>query len=302
MTVIITACGTDAKYEKAFEAGIKALQNEETALALEKFEEAKEVDAREEVIDYIEAMTAAEEINTYVKDQAYDDAIVLYDDLFSKKPYGLVRFILADSEAIVQEAAAQQKTIDLLIEALKDYFDPEDENQLPDPFYFELLYIILDLDYLSDAQREDLEKGLEEAEKRLTEAGEVLPEIEKEKEATDKKEEDKAADSKTDSEETGKHTDQSTDKKEDTTDKSKDKNEEKPSSPKELTIDEAEAKVRDFVDFDSKSGLKLNYDHEADGKYVFQYFEVVGEGNDSHTATLGWYQVDKKTGAVSEAF
>lgn len=307
-TVIVTACGADAKYDKLFDEGIEALKAEDSSLALEKFEAAKEIDAGKEATLYIDAMKTAETINTYISDEAYDEAITAYEELVNETPYPELRFIFAESEVIVQEAIGQQKTIDQLTEELLNYFDLEDESSKPDPFYFELAHIILDLDYISKDQKKALEADLEEAKKRLTDLGEAAPETEKEKKKEKEEAKEAGADSSKNSNKDSDKSDEkpnsnSNSKPEDNqSDKDKNKDKEKPSSNKGLTLEEAEEKVRAFVDFDPTSGLKLNFDHEADGKYIFQYFEVVGEGNDSHTATLAWYQVDKKTGAISEGF
>lgn len=44
------------------------------------------------------------------------------------------------------------------------------------------------------------------------------------------------------------------------------------------------------------AGFRLDLDREDDEAYYFHYYEVVDNGEFSHTATLNWYKVDKKTG------
>ena len=43
----------------------------------------------------------------------------------------------------------------------------------------------------------------------------------------------------------------------------------------------------------------LDFDHEEDGCYVFHFFEVVTNEDESHTATVDWFTVDPKTGETT---
>lgn len=64
----------------------------------------------------------------------------------------------------------------------------------------------------------------------------------------------------------------------------------------------AEQLVKDFVKFDENPQLQIQYDHDDEkGDYIFQVFEVVNDSNEGgHTATWGWYGVNKKTKEVYE--
>lgn len=64
----------------------------------------------------------------------------------------------------------------------------------------------------------------------------------------------------------------------------------------------AEQLVKDFMDFEDYPQLQIQYDHDDEkGDYIFQVFEVVNDSNEGgHTATWGWYGVNKKTKEVYE--
>ncbi|MFJ7746512.1 hypothetical protein [Peribacillus sp. NPDC097295] len=64
----------------------------------------------------------------------------------------------------------------------------------------------------------------------------------------------------------------------------------------------AEQLVKDFVKFDENPQLQIHYDHDDEKEdYIFQVFEVVNDSNEGgHTATWGWYGVNKKTKEVYE--
>lgn len=74
------------------------------------------------------------------------------------------------------------------------------------------------------------------------------------------------------------------------------------------TIDEAQAlsKIRlrtEVVKYEAdlkKAGKKATFEVQDDGEeWTIQVFEIVqNSGEASHTATFGWYRVNKKTGEV----
>lgn len=67
----------------------------------------------------------------------------------------------------------------------------------------------------------------------------------------------------------------------------------------ELSKEEARQIVIDFAQVRNNDNLKTQYDHEEGNDYIFQVFEVVADdAENSHTATFGWYGVNKLTGEV----
>ncbi len=46
----------------------------------------------------------------------------------------------------------------------------------------------------------------------------------------------------------------------------------------------------------------IEVDHQDSAIYVVHAYEWVNQGADSHTATEGWYDVDKKTGEIKSEF
>ncbi len=69
----------------------------------------------------------------------------------------------------------------------------------------------------------------------------------------------------------------------------------------EITEARAESVVREHLNIGQNSDLKIVMDHKNDeGNFVVQVYEVVTNGDTSHTATLGWYIVDKEDGSVEE--
>lgn len=77
---------------------------------------------------------------------------------------------------------------------------------------------------------------------------------------------------------------------------------EKKESDSSFTKADAEQLVKDYVDFETNPQLQIHYDHDDEkGDYIFQVFEVVNDSNEGgHTATWGWYGVNKEEKEVYE--
>ncbi|MEH7414431.1 hypothetical protein V7266_03945, partial [Neobacillus drentensis] len=74
---------------------------------------------------------------------------------------------------------------------------------------------------------------------------------------------------------------------------------------KTLTHEQAVQIVKEHLNIKSSQNVKIVYDHDAaNGDYIIKVYEFVidnpstGEG---HTATWGWYGVNKQTKAVYDA-
>lgn len=62
---------------------------------------------------------------------------------------------------------------------------------------------------------------------------------------------------------------------------------------------EAEMLVRKHLQLEADEDVHIVYDHDENSNYVIHVFDVVGEGENSHTATRGWYYVDKSNGEIT---
>ncbi|WP_058306453.1 hypothetical protein [Gracilibacillus massiliensis] len=69
----------------------------------------------------------------------------------------------------------------------------------------------------------------------------------------------------------------------------------------EITDARAEDIVRQHLNIGQNSEINVVMDHNnEEGDFVVQVYELVSNGETSHTATLGWYIVDKDDGSVEE--
>ncbi|WP_345241188.1 hypothetical protein [Pontibacillus salipaludis] len=70
---------------------------------------------------------------------------------------------------------------------------------------------------------------------------------------------------------------------------------------KQVAEEQAIQAVRNHLGIKSSDDrVKVQIDHEESGKYLVHVYELVKQDGTSHTATMGWYYVDKKTGKVTD--
>ncbi|WP_018932908.1 hypothetical protein [Gracilibacillus lacisalsi] len=68
----------------------------------------------------------------------------------------------------------------------------------------------------------------------------------------------------------------------------------------EITDTIAEDLVRNHLNISQNGDIQVVMDHREDGDFVVQVYELVSNGETSHTATIGWYIVDQEDGTVEE--
>lgn len=70
-----------------------------------------------------------------------------------------------------------------------------------------------------------------------------------------------------------------------------------------LTSDEAINKIKEYLNINYDDEVNIVVDREEDGKFIIQVFDVIaGDDGVGHTATRGWYSVDRTTGKVALLF
>lgn len=63
------------------------------------------------------------------------------------------------------------------------------------------------------------------------------------------------------------------------------------------------AEVKNYINNLAKAGVVAQINAEDSGEeWNVQVFEIVKQGDSSHTATFGWYTVNKKTGEIKAEF
>ena len=83
--------------------------------------------------------------------------------------------------------------------------------------------------------------------------------------------------------------------------KSKQASDDQIQTPTKENIKTAENLVSSYLRVGNSENIKVQYDYQNGGKLVVHAFETVGaDAAGSHTATIGWFEVDLETSEIEE--
>jgi len=276
-------CSKDKDEKSELQLGIEALDHEDVTVAKEHFKEASDED-KDQAEEYLDLIAAAELIDEAMKEDEIDNAVRTYEEIKDRQEFQRVTFIFVDQGEKLAEIMEERKIIDEKIRALQAFFDPEDPQMSANELYILKSNDMLEQAYVTQEQENAIKEFQEAVNKRISELAQGS-EAETEKP----------------------NTEENTDK-----DTTEDNNDEKNKEDNEkdsdiLTHEEAKKAVYEYLygeeagDSQSEdSNFTLQYDHDDGDKYIFHYYEMVNDGDGGHTATLGWYAVDSKTGEVTD--
>lgn len=286
-------CSKDKDEKTELELGIEALDNEEVTKAKEHFNEASEED-KNKAKEYLDLIAAAEFIDEAMGDDNIDDAIHTYEEIEEHQEFHRVTFIFIDEGERLAEIVEERKRIDEQLRALIAFFYPEDPPMSANELYLLKSGDLLEQEYVTEEQETAIKDFQDAVNKRIAELAQGS-EKETDKSSAEEDTDKGEPEGNTNEGNTGGNNSEQND----------DKNKEKDSGV--LTHEEAKKSVYEYLygegagDSESEeSNFKLELDHEDGDIYVFHYYELVNDGDGGHTATLGWYAVDSKTGEVTD--
>lgn len=284
-------CSKDKDEASELELGIEALDNEEVTKAKEHFNEASEEDT-DQAEEYLDLIAAAEFIDEALKEDEIEDAIHTYEEIKEHQEFNRVTFIFVDEGEKLVEIIEERKRIDEQIRALQAFFDPEDPPMSANELYLLKSGDLLEWAYVTEEQEAAIKSFQDDVNKRIAELAQ----------GSETETEEPPLEEDTDKDET-----EGNDNEGNTGDSEKDEDKDNDKEPNILTQEEAKKAVYEYLygegAGDSEpddSNFKLQLDHEDGDIYVFHYYEMVNDGGGGHTATLGWYAVDSKTGEVTD--
>lgn len=303
LVILLIGCKNDRPNEaSSYEKGIDALHVEELQDAKKHFESAvknedKEQEQAEEYLTYIET---AEDMQDALSEEDYDQALEKYMAIKDDEKFSSIQFMLSKDQDELEEVMAERGEIDGKLGLLTDLTDTDQA----DSFINDQLKKLSDNKYLSAKQNKTI-KNLQNNENNSKE------EKPQENENDDSNEEENETDweennSDSDNEdiEENHHNDEIQDENDEN-----ENNEEEADSESDLSKEEAESLVHDYVKENEAvdtalledGTVTLHMDHETeDGKYVFQLYETVDQGDSGHTATYGWYEINIETKEIEE--
>ncbi|GAE35785.1 hypothetical protein [Halalkalibacter akibai] len=63
-------------------------------------------------------------------------------------------------------------------------------------------------------------------------------------------------------------------------------------------VEKAIKRLKEYLEIENDEEIHIEVDHEENGKYYIQVFDIEIVNGVGHTVTRGWYIVDKETGKV----
>ncbi|MEW9052821.1 MAG: hypothetical protein AB2392_16795 [Neobacillus sp.] len=270
LTVLILSACTSKTYTKSFEAGIEELKLGNYGEAVNQFQNSLEEKETDEAKNYLQFAESLAESNELYLEGDFDTALYAVNKaLNSTVSEAFDQDILTPAEALKEKIIEAKNLADSLTEQLvigKTLLDQEQYEQA-----YEIFRQISETkDYTNISL---IEKMTQEATVLLNETTKKKEKSQQEKEQSDKAKED---------EEEKENQDSQT-----------------------LTHEQAESLVRTYLNLNANPSIYVKYDHDADnGDYIIQVYEIViddpktGAG---HTATWGWYGVNKTTKEIYDA-
>ena len=304
--ILATGCNSD---KKALEKGKEALANEQLEEAKEFFNKAVEKGDNEDAKEYLQVIETAEELVTRTEEEDFDQAIEQLDELKEHKLFNEVHFIIRDSEKVLEEVINQREEINKQISLLEERLEVNGENFVPDDAFFESIDDLLSEKFISKDQIDQLTKLHEIAEQKQDQQPNNNQGNNEKPEQPNQPGENTEPEKPNNQEGNNGSQDQEqpgniNDNEDENGDSEHTDDGNQPDEEDFLSIEEAQTLVEQFLateysqDYLNSDDVNLNYDHDENGNYIFQFYQVA----DGRTQTLGWYGVNPVTKEVYDAF
>lgn len=302
--LLLTACGNKA-YKEALEKGYNALSEQKYGDAYEHFKKAlQEKDTDEALKGRKTAETMIDGWNAY-DDGKWNDAIKLASKILEDDPEEQsIKTVTDDAEVLYHKAndmkqveeqlTAELKEIEQLIK-LESYEEAKERIK-------KLLDRELTHEKLASYQEkaEDLFE-ITEFKMKGKEEQNIVGKQTKEQESKEEKNKGRNK-QKTNHQQPHKpkKEKQNTKQKQEKEKGKEDKKKEQEEAKNPISKEEAENLIRKELEIPDY--VYVTYSHEQDDDYIIQVYEISGDDEIKHTATWGWYAVNKYTGKWSDAF
>lgn len=281
LTALILSACTPKAYTESFDAGKTALLKGNYEQAINTFENALEEKETDEAQNYLHIAQSLQESETLYKEGNFESAIYSIKKLLKGKAVeGVDKKIIKQANSLLSEIQKAKTVSDTMKEKMVKGKTLLAENQ-----YDEAAAVFKEIAATPDLPEIDaIETIAKDASTFLAETTEKKKAAEQ---AKQQQFEEEQAKQKLEEEE-----------------KVKEKQKQETANYA-LTHEQAEELVKKHLNIESGQNIKVVYDHDADnGDYVIHVYEFVvdnpatGEG---HTATWGWYGVNKQTKSVYDA-
>lgn len=284
--IILSGCNSKA-YNEALQKGYDLLGKAKYTEAVEQFNNAlekKETEEAEKGKLVADAMFAGwDSYRAGIFNSAVEIAHnILTDDQENKA----ISLVTEDAEKLLEQAETMLELYNSIVEKIQSADQLRDDGKLEEALklYEEIVQVDQEHFIIENLVEDTIEK-IDEIKAEIKNNGSNKETAKEENNNGSHKETAKKENNNTDSDQNIDHNDKGNKKEE---------------QSKQITPDEAEDIIRTALNIPDE--VHVNYDHDEGNFYVIQVFEIVQSDGGGHTATWGWYKVNKSTGEWTEAF
>ncbi|MED3037473.1 hypothetical protein AVT_06765 [Bacillus tropicus] len=281
--ILLTVGCSSKEYDQQMGLGKKAMENGQYKEAVRYFENAAKEKSTDEIQQYIRLANQMQDSEEALKDGKYEVAIVSAEKVMQIKEEKVIK---GKAEQLIKEAKDLQektKSTEKQIQVGKELLHEKKYEEAYQTFK-EIADEKVSQQFVKDAtnfmneavtakkqyedEQEKVRKEQAELEKKNQEQQKIKEEEKRKQEQLKEKEEEK--------------------KKADT-------------SVSNISTAEAEKLVRKQYNVPANTIVEYDHDNEK-GDYVIHVYNVIVNGDEGHTATVGWFDVNPKTKRISKSF
>ncbi|MFJ8239468.1 MULTISPECIES: hypothetical protein [Bacillus] len=281
--ILLTVGCSSKEYDQQMGLGKKAMENGQYKEAVRYFEDAAKEKSTDEIQQYIRLANQMQDSEEALKDGKYEVAIVSAEKVMQIKEEKVIK---GKAEQLIKEAKDLQektKSTEKQIQVGKELLHEKKYDEAYQTFK-EIADEKVSQQFVKDAttfmneavtakkqyedEQEKVRKEQAELEKKNQEQQKIKEEEKRKQEQLKEKEEEK--------------------KKADT-------------SVSNISTAEAEKLVRKQYNVPANTIVEYDHDNEK-GDYVIHVYNVIVNGDEGHTATVGWFDVNPKTKRISKSF
>ena len=262
--ILLTVGCSSKEYDQQMGLGKKAMENGQYKEAVRYFENAAKEKSTDEIQQYIRLANQMQDSEEALKDGKYEVAIVSAEKVMQIKEE---KTKSTEKQIQVGKELLYEKKYEEAYQTFKEIADEKVSQQFVKDATTLMNEAVTAKKQYEDEQ-EKVRKEQAELEKKNQEQQKIKEEEKRKQEQLKEKEEEK--------------------KKADT-------------SVSNISTAEAEKLVRKQYNVPANTIVEYDHDNEK-GDYVIHVYNVIVNGDEGHTATVGWFDVNPKTKRISKSF
>lgn len=281
--IVLTACkGKD--YKEALNEGYDHLEVQQYEEASESFEKALSFKKKEEAEIGKEVANSMYDGWNFFEEGAWDEAIsIAYNIIDDQRDDLAIEIVQEDADLLLTETEETEKLYNETKENLDEALQLIEDEQFEDAK--KLLELIINTNH----DHPLIQELIEEAQEKLNEVNKAIKDLEDEDDVDNNNNYDQS---------NSDNQNNNDDNIDDSNENSNENNDSTSNNGDGLSESEIETILKQELNLTDQ--INVHVDRLEGDDYIVQVFEVIGSGDSSHTATIGWYRVNKYTAEWEE--